>query len=63
MIKKEEALQMFLSWFRVFMAATLACWMSGVTDPEAMLNAGLASVLPIIIRWLNPADPVYGRKA
>lgn len=63
MINKEEAVQMFLSWFRVFMASSLACWLSGVTDPVAMVNAGLVSVLPVIIRWLNPADPVFGRKA
>ena len=61
--QKTEAIQMFMSWLRVFAAATLACWMSGVTEPSALLNAGLASVIPVIIRYLNPAAVAFGRKA
>jgi hypothetical protein len=59
--QKAQALQMLYSWLRVFAASSLACWMSGVTDPSALLNAGLASVVPVIIRYLNRSDPAFGR--
>jgi hypothetical protein len=54
---------MLASWGRSFMAASLACYLAGVTDPTALLNAGLASVLPVILRWLNPNDLAFGKKA
>jgi hypothetical protein len=34
----------------------------GVTDPKALIGAGLASVLPPVIRWLNPSDSSLGIK-
>jgi len=46
------------SWFRSFAAATLACYMSGITDPSLLLKSGLAAVLPVAYRYLNPKDPL-----
>jgi len=46
------------SWFRSFAAAALACYMSGITDPSLLLKAGLAAVLPVAYRYLNPKDPL-----
>lgn len=51
------------SWFRSFLAASLAVYIAGATDPKAILGAGLSAVAPVILRWLNPADTVFGRKA
>ena len=34
--------------------------MAGVTDPKAILAAGAAAVLPVILRWLNPNDAQFG---
>jgi hypothetical protein len=50
------------SWARAFLVAALSLAAAGVTDPKALLAAGLASVLPPIIRWLNPNDPSMGIK-
>jgi hypothetical protein len=36
--------------------------MAGVTDPKAIATAGLAAVLPVILRWLNPNDQSFGVK-
>lgn len=44
------------SWLRSFVAATLACYMAGVTDPSLLLKAGLAAVVPVMYRYLNPKD-------
>jgi len=61
MISKREALEMALSWGRVFLAAVLAQLVAGVSDWSIALNAGAVAVLPVIIRYLDPQDKVYGR--
>jgi hypothetical protein len=50
------------SWARSFMAAGIAVYMAGVTDPKAIAGAGLAAVLPVILRYLNPNDASFGLK-
>ena len=44
------------TWARAFTAAVLASYLSGYNDPKYLLNAGLAAVLPVVLRWLNPKD-------
>lgn len=51
------------SWARSFLAASIAVYLAGVTDPKAIAGAGAAAVLPVILRWLNPGDSAFGRKA
>lgn len=51
------------SWGRSFIASSLAVYLAGVTDPKAILGAGAASVLPVMIRWLNPNDKQFGVNA
>jgi hypothetical protein len=48
------------SWARSFLAASIAVYMAGVTDPKAILTAGAAAVLPVVLRWLNPKDTAFG---
>jgi hypothetical protein len=50
------------SWARSFMAAGIAVYMAGVTDPKAIAGAGLAAVLPVALRYLNPNDASFGLK-
>ena len=57
-----ELKPMLASYARSFIAASLAVYLAGVTDPKAILSAGVAAVLPVLMRWLNPNDKVYGRK-
>jgi len=58
---KRQGLEMGLSWLRVFVAAVLAQFLAGVTEPSILLNAGVAAVVPVILRWLDVDDKVYGR--
>jgi len=58
----KELKPMLASYARSFLAASVAVYLAGVTDPKAILAAGLAAVLPVFMRWLNPNDKVYGRK-
>ena len=53
---------MAASWLRSFVAASLAVFMAGVTDPKTIAYAGAAAVAPVILRWLNPKDKDFGVK-
>ena len=58
----KEAKAVAASWGRSFMAAALALYMAGVTDPKTLAMAGVAAVAPVILRWLNPNDLSFGSK-
>jgi hypothetical protein len=53
---------MAASWARSFLAAGIAVYMAGVTDPADIAKAGLAALLPVVLRYLNPNDAAFGRK-
>jgi len=48
------------SWARSFLAASLAVYMAGETDLKTIGMAGVAAVLPVILRFLNPNDTAFG---
>jgi hypothetical protein len=56
----EQAKGLIASWARSFLAAALALWMAGITDPKTLAMAGAAAVAPVILRWLNPNDASFG---
>ena len=56
----EQAKALAASWARSFLAAALALYMAGVTDPKTLASAGVAAVAPVILRWLNPNDKAFG---
>jgi hypothetical protein len=49
------------SYARSFLAGALTLYMAGETDPRKLLAAGIAAILPPLLRWLNPNDKAYGR--
>ena len=49
------------SWGRSFLAGVLTAYIAGIMEPKVLLAAGLAAVAPVILRWLNPNDPTFGR--
>jgi hypothetical protein len=51
---------MAASWARSFLAAAITVYATGNTDPKAIASAGLAAILPVILRWLNPKDASFG---
>ena len=57
-----EAKALAASWARSFLAASLAVYMAGVTDPKAIAMAGVAALAPVLLRWLNPKDASFGVK-
>ena len=44
------------------LGASLALYLSGNTNPKDLLAAAIASIAPVLLRWLNPKDASYGRQ-
>ena len=57
-----EMKAMAASWARSFLAAGIAVYMAGVTDPADIAKAGLAALLPVVLSYLNPNDAALGMK-
>jgi len=49
------------SYGRSALAAVLAVYMTGNTDPSDLAKAGIAALVPPVMRWLNPKDQAFGR--
>ena len=48
------------SWLRSFLAAALATYSIQGLDYQAMLTSGVAALLPVALRYLNPKDSSFG---
>jgi hypothetical protein len=55
----EQAKAIAASWARSYIAAALAVYMAG-GSLEQIAMGGVAAVVPVILRWLNPADHAFG---
>ena len=52
---------MLSSYARSAFAAVLAVVSTGNYSPEDLAKAGLAALLPPLMRWANSKDPAFGR--
>jgi len=60
----------FGSFLRVFVSAVLVLWLADLADVRYLhfdatewsnwLALGLVAAVPILIAWINPADPRFG---
>jgi hypothetical protein len=50
------------SWARAFLVAAISMYAAGITDPKALIAAGLASIIPPVLRYLSPNDAGLGLK-
>jgi hypothetical protein len=57
----KEMIALLASYGRSLLAAGLALYAAGVTDPAQLANALWAAMLPVVIRYVNPNDPGFGR--
>ena len=55
----DQAKAMAASWGRSYIAAALAVYMAGGSIQQ-MAMGGVAAIVPVILRWLNPADKAFG---
>ena len=57
----ENNKKMLASYARSCVAAGLAVYMTGNTNPKDIATAAFAGLVPVIMRWLNPNDSAFGR--
>ena len=58
---KKQLVALLASYGRSLLAAGLALYAAGVTDPGQLANALWAAILPVVIRYVNPNDKAFGR--
>jgi len=61
MTLSKENLAMLQSYGRSFIGASIALYLAGVTDPYLYLNALVAAVAPVAIRYFNKNDIAFGK--
>jgi hypothetical protein len=49
------------SYARSFLTGALTLYMAGETDPRNLFAAGIAAIVPPLMRWINPKDQAFGR--
>ena len=70
-MKKVIENKMAKSWLKVFGSTVLALFLAdggdvvgvGWGDLRTYLAAGIASILPLVITWLDPSDVRFGKVA
>jgi len=53
---KEQLSSILGTYIRAFVAGATTAYAVGATLPSDYVKAGIASVLPILMRWANPKD-------
>jgi hypothetical protein len=61
MTLSKENLAMLQSYGRSFLGAAVALYLAGVTDPYLYLNAFIAAIAPVALRYLNKNDIAFGK--
>jgi len=56
---KDKAL--LASYGRSVIAAVIAVYSTGNTDPADLGKAALAALVPVLIQYVNPKDVAFGR--
>ena len=56
----KQLVALLASYGRSLLAAGIALYAAGVTDPAQLANALWAALLPVVIRYVNPNDAAFG---
>ena len=49
------------TYLRAGIAAVIALWLAGVTDPKALATAGIAAVAGPLLKAIDPKATEFGR--
>ena len=58
---KQNDKAMLASYARSVVAAVIAVYSTGNTDPADLGKAALAALVPVLLRYVNPKDLAFGR--
>jgi hypothetical protein len=53
---KEQLTSIGGTYLRAFITGAVTAYTLGKNEPKDFLAAGLAAIIPIIMRWANPKD-------
>ena len=59
---KEQALAAGASYLRAALAAVLAMYMAGISDPKVLANAFVAGLVGPLVKALQPNEKEFGIK-
>jgi hypothetical protein len=59
---KDQALAAGASYLRAALAAVLAMYMAGITDPKVLANAFVAGLVGPLVKALQPNEKEFGIK-
>jgi hypothetical protein len=58
---KQSDKAMLASYGRSVVAAVIAVYSTGNTNPSDLGKAALAALVPVLLRYVNPKDLAFGR--
>lgn len=53
---KEQLTSIGGTYLRAFITGAVTAYTLGKTDPKDFFTAGIAAIIPILMRWVNPKD-------
>jgi hypothetical protein len=59
-MNKKKIEEITKTYLRAAVAAVLALYLAGVTDPKALLSAALAAVAGPLLKAIDPNSPEFG---
>ena len=59
-MNKKKIQAIATTYLRAAVAAVIALYLAGVTDPKALLSAALAAVAGPILKAIDPNSPEFG---
>jgi hypothetical protein len=57
----EQLKAMLASYGRSVLGAASTLYLAGVTDPADLVWSLVGAIAPVVIRYVNPNDPAFGR--
>ena len=60
-MNKDKLTAVVGTYLRAAVASAIALYLSGVTEPKALLMAGLAAIAGPVLKWLDPNETAFGR--
>jgi len=60
-MNKNKLEAMAATYLRAGVAAVIALWLAGVTDPKALATAGIAAIAGPLLKALDPKATEFGR--
>lgn len=52
---------MLASYGRSVLGAATTLYLAGVTEPQDLIWSLVGAIAPVVIRYVNPNDPAFGR--